>query len=141
MKVLTVGRVVRLSDPDREEVLAEIRGDFRKLNRLQNVALPTVVDGHRFPSKKEAQEYRDLKLKERAGEISHLQIQVTFPLVVNGVPIFPRGYVCDFLYLERQKDRLGWKLVVADTKGFITETFEIKERLMKALYGVTVRRS
>ena len=141
MSELVVGSVVKLSDPRREEIIAEIQGDFKKQNRLQNVAQPTVIDGHRFPSKKEAQEYTDLKLRESAGDISHLQIQVTFPLVIDDIAIFPRGYVADFTFLERQKDRETWKLVVADAKGVKTDVYQIKKRLMLAIWGITIRES
>src|SRR5437762_2076003 len=79
-----------------------------------SVALPTVVDGHRFPSGKEANRYRELYLLAKAASISHLQLQVTFPLVVNGVKIFPQGYRADFVYIEHSRE--GTKLVVEDSK-------------------------
>ena len=40
-----------------------------------------VVDGVKFDSKREARRYRELKLLEKAGEISDLQMQVKFVLI------------------------------------------------------------
>jgi len=65
-----------------------------------SVAQPTVVDGHRFPSGKEGEQVPGAALAAKAGSISHLQLQITFPLVVNGVRIFPQGYRADFVYIE-----------------------------------------
>lgn len=131
--------IITLDDPRREDILAEIQGRLPKVNRLQNIAQPTIIDGHRFPSIKEAKEYVNLKLRERAGDISHLQLQVTFPLVVNDIPIFPIGYRADFCFLERQHDRVTWKLVVLDAKGMKTEKYLIKRQLVLAIWGITIR--
>ena len=143
---LKPGHRVALDDPDRDDIIFLITGrlpagaNAKAANRLGNVAEATVVDGHRFPSKKEAARYSELKLGEAAGIIRGLELQKRYPLIVNGVPVFKRGYYADFVYEE--KDRSGqWKQVVEDAKGFETETFQIKARLMLALYGIEVRRT
>ncbi len=50
-------------------------------------ATPQVVDGERFDSTREMARWRELQLRERAGEIQDLQRQVTYLLEVNGYPI------------------------------------------------------
>ncbi len=45
---------------------------------------PTDVDGMRFDSAKEARRFGELRLLERAGEITELRTQPRFPLEVNG---------------------------------------------------------
>lgn len=132
--------VVRLNDPAREEILAEIQGRTPKTNRLNNVAEATVVDGIRFPSGKQARRYAELKLAERAGQIIGLQIEVTIPLVVNGVSIFPKGYRADATYVENIQDPWGsWKFCIEDSKGMRTELYEVKCKLIKAIYGITIK--
>lgn len=93
---------------------------------------PVVVDGIRFSSKAEARHYGDLKLLERAGEISSLECQPRFPLTVNG-QLFAT-YVADFGYQE--KTPAGPRHVVVDVKSPPTKTpiWRLKWKLAKALY-------
>ena len=48
---------------------------------------PTLVDGHKFDSKKEAARSLDLKLQFRAGLISDLYLQPKFRFEINGKPL------------------------------------------------------
>jgi hypothetical protein len=86
--------------------------------------------GKFFRSKKEAQRYVYLKHLEGTGEIAMLQDQVPFDLHVGGV--FVTRYVADFCYLR------GGVYVVEDVKGFLTEEFLMKQRLMKAVLKIEV---
>lgn len=121
----------------------------------------TVVDGHKFDSKKEARRYQELRLREHAGEISGLEVHPVYQIVVNGLPVrirsdaFPNGrpvsYIADFRYTDR---RTG-ELVVEDCKGtnkpktpskksrarFGTDTdvSRLKRALVESIYGVRVR--
>lgn len=92
-------------------------------------------DGSTFASKKERDRYNELDLLRRAGYITKLDLQVRYPLVVKKVRI--GVYVADFVYVE--KDKVG--RVVEDVKGFRTPLYQMKKRLMKALYGVEIRES
>ncbi len=92
---------------------------------------PQVVDGHRFPSKREARRYEALRLLERAGEISDLQLQVTFPLHVNGRKVC--SYIADFVYQEDGQQ------VVEDCKGFRTPEYRLKAKLMLAVHGIAIK--
>lgn len=88
-------------------------------------AIPTTTaDGIRHDSKAEASRWDTLKLRERAGEISDLQRQVEFPLLVNGIQI--GKYKCDFLYREN-----GGR-VIEDVKGMRTPLFNWKAKHMAA---------
>lgn len=91
----------------------------------------TVVDGIKFDSKKEAARWGILQLRERAGEIEHLELQPTYPIEVNGVHICK--YIADFRYREKRK------LVVEDCKGMKTRIYSIKRKLMKAVYGIEIK--
>ncbi len=89
-------------------------------------AIPVELDGIRFASKKEAKRYSELKLLERAKQISGLTLQPKFPLVVNGHKVC--SYIGDFMYQNG-------KLIVEDTKGYRTDAYRIKRKLFIALYG------
>jgi hypothetical protein len=90
-------------------------------------AKPTMVNGIRFASKKEGKRYSELKLLERLGEIRDLQLQPRFPLKVNGELVCT--YVADFSYRDGKTG--NW--ITEDTKGFRTDAYKIKAKLLKAL--------
>jgi hypothetical protein len=91
-----------------------------------------VVNGIRFPSRREANRYSELRLLERAGKIAHLETQVRLPLEVNGMLI--SHYVADFKYFDTDA-RL---IVHEDAKGFPTDIYRLKKKLVKALYGIDI---
>ena len=72
---------------------------------------PTVVDKVRFASKREAKRYAELKLLERAADISELELQPKFLLGTDDTPFlirskgYPNGrravYLADFRYRDR----------------------------------------
>lgn len=99
-------------------------------------------DGIKFDSKKEATRYAELKILEKAGEIKNLQLQRPFELIprqkIDG-KVVERAckYIADFVYQERIPG--GWQLVVEDTKGFRTEAYKIKRKLMLQKYGIKIR--
>lgn len=109
------------------------------------------LDGESFDSIKEYNRWRELKLLERAGEITELQRQVKFKLIptqrepcceVNKNGCFKKGkvlerecsYIADFTY----KNRLGFQ-VVEDTKGFKTKDYIIKRKLMLWVHHIQIQ--
>ena len=92
----------------------------------------TVVDGITFDSAREAKRYGELKLLERAGEITGLKLQQPYPLIVAGKLVCT--YVSDFVYLEKDG-----RVVVEDSKGFRTDVFKIKAKLFEAVIGFPIR--
>ena len=91
----------------------------------------TVVDGLTFDSAKEARRYGELKLLERAGQITALELQPAFRLVVNNCLICT--YKADFTYLDAEKQR-----IVEDVKGMKTPVYRLKKKLMLAVHGVEI---
>jgi hypothetical protein len=85
----------------------------------------TAGGGITFASKAEAKRYGELKLLERAKQISDLELQPWFQLMVADVVV--SNYVGDFKYFERGRG------VVEDVKGVQTDAFKIKWALAKAL--------
>jgi predicted nuclease of restriction endonuclease-like RecB superfamily len=89
-------------------------------------ARPTIVDGIKFASAKEARRYGELKLLQMAGKISQLELQPRYKLVIE------ETYVADFRYLE------NGKTVIEDVKGFLTADYKRKRKAMKIQHGVTI---
>lgn len=90
------------------------------------------IDGHSFDSTAEGNRYLELKLLESAGEIRDLELQPSYPLVVNGVKI--GVYRADFRYVDCKEGTL----VVEDVKGVKTEVYRLKRKLLMALYNIDI---
>lgn len=94
------------------------------------------VDGVSFDSQKEARRWGELKMLERAGSITDLTLQPVFPVVINGVKVCK--YIGDFAYYEGDPAIR----VVEDVKSEHTRklpVYRLKNKLMKAVHGITIR--
>ena len=95
----------------------------------------TEYDGIVFDSKAECDRYKVLKALEIQGIIKGLEMQKTYKLVKgrwsNGKP-FSASYKADFVY------SLDGEIIVEDVKGYKTETYLLKKKLMKVLYGIEI---
>jgi hypothetical protein len=90
-------------------------------------AKPTVHDGIRFASKREASRYLELKLLQQAGRISNLRRQVRYRLVIETT------YVADFVYDEKGEE------IVEDVKGHRTREYLQKKRQMAKQHNIEIR--
>jgi hypothetical protein len=100
-----------------------------------------MVDGYEFDSKREAQCYHELKLRQHAGEIRNLRLQVPHAIVVNGIHIC--DYIADFVYDQHTIDSRGeeiipWREIVADAKGAKTAVYRLKKKMMLAVRGIVI---
>lgn len=105
----------------------------KRRRKYNNV--PTVVDGIRYDSAKEARHGQLLAAMERDGLISELRRQVRFPLKVNGILVCT--YVADFEYRDAERGR-----VVQDVKSEATKRiplFRVKKLLMKAIFNIEIQ--
>lgn len=105
----------------------------------------TYRDGIRFPSIREADRYSQLKLLERAGAITNLELQPQFKFVINGRKVlirsegFPNGrqasYKADYAYFDV---RTGAR-VVEDVKSPAsrTEAYCLRKALVECLFPGT----
>ena len=93
-------------------------------------AQPVVTDEGRFASKKEYADWCALKLREKAGLITHLQRQVKFPLTINAQLV--TTFIADAVFFE------NGKRVVVDSKGVQTPVYRLKKKLMRALLNIEV---
>lgn len=98
----------------------------------------TEVDGILFDSRHEAEVYRELMLRVRAGELKCVIRQVRFDL--GGGPGADRGsrykYVADFVTIDRDM-----RATVIDAKSEITRrnrTYINKRKQMRAEWGLEI---
>tara|TARA_Y100000593_G_C4313522_1_gene339626 strand:- start:1368 stop:1739 length:372 start_codon:yes stop_codon:yes gene_type:complete len=106
---------------------------YGKSNKFR--AKKTSFMGFTFDSKWEAERYGQLVQLERIGEITGLNRQIRYDIIVNEQQICK--YIADFSYYE--KDENGQtKFVVEDAKGIETTEFRLKKKLMKAIYGIEI---
>lgn len=85
-------------------------------------------------SQMEAQYCNKLHILQEGGLIRDLQAhpQPRYDLVVNDVKVC--AYLADFAYFDIEQDRE----VVCDVKGYRTEVYKLKKRLMLACKGIGV---
>lgn len=114
----------------------------------------TLVHGIAFDSQDEANRYLELKLLERAGAITDLQLQVKYLLIPAKYESFARygkrgqrlkdgvrciekecAYFADFVYTDTKTG----EQIVEDVKGYRTEDYIIKRKLMLHLYDIRIR--
>lgn len=102
-------------------------------------AEPITVDGIRFDSKKEARRWAELKLLEKAGDITDLRRQAVVYLDGKMGPLLTRTgrkmrITVDFAYVD-----LNTGLTVyEDAKGMPTRDYEVR-RAVAAAQGVEVK--
>lgn len=99
-----------------------------------------VLNGIKFDSLREAERYSQLKLLERAGQITDLELQPRFELIPkqrrdDGKPERACEYVADFRYTDV---RTG-QTVIEDAKGMRTRDYIVKRKLMLQVHGISVR--
>lgn len=80
-----------------------------------------------------------LKFMQRAGLISNLREQVDYELIppqtdANGFELKPCHYRADFVYIDNET---GLE-VVEDSKGYRTDEYMIKRKLMLLIHGITI---
>lgn len=115
------------------ELIAQARG--ARQGRVRN-ARRTKIGELSFDSELEATWWTRLCLRQRVGQIADLKRQVKIPLVGRDGPVLtptgrPMTYVADFVWTEDGRE------VVADAKGFATETYLLKRAILAA-QGISV---
>jgi len=91
-------------------------------------AKPTVNDGIRFDSKKEAAYYQKLKLLQKSGEVLFFLRQTPLHLPGNV------KYVVDF-----QVFYANGEVEFIDVKGYITPTCTLKVKQVESLYPIEIK--
>jgi len=97
------------------------------------------LDGYTFDSLSEAKHYQHSLLPRfKSGEITHLEVHPRFKCMINGVKIC--DYIADFSYINVKEIGLQGQIgcqVVEDVKGFKTDVYKLKKKLVEAIYRGT----
>lgn len=103
------------------------------MNKYRNKKV--FYDGILFASGGEANRYAELKILEKIGRIENFEIQKKFVLQpgfnCNGKNILPICYFADFVYYDNDLK----KTVIEDFKGYETDEFKIKWKMLKFKYS------
>lgn len=120
---------------------AQDSGNGNKYNAHKvTVILPDGKE-HKFDSAKEARVYNDLLLRQKAGEIQDLRLQVPYELIPKQILSTGKterkvAYIADFVYTENGETK------VVDVKGYrkgqAYAVFVIKRKLMKFIHNIEV---
>ena len=95
------------------------------------------VDGIVFDSRREAEHYGELKLRERSGLIRDLQVHPSWDVIIGGMK-FCR-YTADFIYLDLRTK--GHQLVVEDVKSSGTRrdaAYRLRKKAAELAFGFKV---
>jgi hypothetical protein len=87
----------------------------------------------RSASKREDRRRAELELLQKVGEISDLRLQVKFELIPKLGHERAVTYTADFVY----RDKAG-NQVVEDSKGYKTQQYIIRRKLMNFRFGIKV---
>lgn len=87
----------------------------------------------KYASKRESRRAEVLRLLEKIGEITDLSEQVKYELIPKQVGERAVTYTADFVYRNKAGE---W--VVEDAKGFRTQQYVIRRKLMLFRYGIRV---
>jgi len=126
---------IKLCDPELANAISGAFEDEKKF-RAKYGAKKTTVDGITFDSKLEAERFQQLRLLEKAGEITGLVLQPEFQILQGwvhpetGEKTKSRFYIGDFRYIDNATN----KMVVEDTKGMETPEFRLKWDLVRSQY-------
>lgn len=106
-------------------------------NKIMNKYRNKKING--YDSTKEYKRALELKQMEKNGDISNLREQVVFELIpnqkINGVLIERKcTYKADFVYLDE-----NFVEVVEDVKGYKTEVYKLKKKLMLFIHGIIIK--
>ena len=103
-------------------------------------AKKVTLDGHKFDSQAEAKHYWfSLKPKLDAGIIRNLEIHPRINIEINGKKICT--YIADFRYIDPSQigpEGQQGATVVEDVKGFKTDVYKLKKKLVEACHKGTV---
>lgn len=92
------------------------------------------MDGKLFASKKEMLRYADLKMLERAKEISKLEMQPKFAVSINDKPFCT--YTADFRYVDKNGE-----VVIEELKSTGTAkdaAYRLRKKAAELFHGIKV---
>jgi hypothetical protein len=86
-----------------------------------------------YASGREAKRAAELQLLQKVGEIRDLEYQKKYVLIPKQDGERACTYTADFVYFDK-----AGKLHVEDAKGFKTQQYIIRRKLMKFIHGIKI---
>lgn len=141
--------VSRLGPAAQRQILQKLqKGEAGKASapsKMKNQKEKRVMPNGRvltFDSQREARRYDELAILLAAGKIRDLRLQQAYTLQggyisSEGEMIRAITYKADFAYQEPCGD--GWRQVVEDAKGFRTDKYIMKRKMMQDRLGITIQ--
>lgn len=106
--------------------------EFKRIGKRNNRNAQKVeIDGIVFQSTFEGRRYMALKDCLNGGIITDLELQVSYPLIVNNVKVC--DYFADFRYVKKDGT-----LIVEDAKGFRDALYRLKAKMFHAQEGFPI---
>lgn len=111
-------------------------GDVFKPSKFGNVKV--VTNGDKFDSKRESKKYQELVLRRNAGDITALELKPKYELIpskrrADGTLERACAYIADWRFIDSEG-----ALHVQDAKGFRTDSYIIKRKLMFMIHNIEV---
>jgi len=107
-----------------------------KQNKYKNKTVE--YHGIKFDSKKEMAYYLKLKILQEKGLIEQLELQKEYELQpsfkIKDKTYRKITYKTDFSYISKEDN----KLHIVDVKGFKTEVYKLKKKMMAYKYGIEI---
>ena len=103
-------------------------------SKYSNIKTVT-ADGIKHDSRKEARRWVELTLLQKAGEISDLKRQVKYEIIPKQEGERAVNYIADFVYIDNKTG----DTVIEDCKGFKTDVYRLKKKLMQWRYGIKIK--
>ena len=103
-------------------------------SKYSNIKTVT-ADGIKHDSRKEARRWVELTLLQRAGEISDLKRQVKYEFIPKQEGERAVTYIADFVYVDNKTGNT----VIEDCKGFKTDVYRLKKKLMQWRYNIKIK--
>lgn len=112
-----------LSPSDYQKLIGKASGKARSKYGAKKTSIGSIT----FDSGLEAKHYSALFIMQQRGEISDLELQPIYPIIING------SHVCKVILDFRYRDKDG-RIHVVDAKGKDTAISRLKRKLVEAAY-------
>lgn len=115
---------------------------FKALKEHKYKAKKCIYNDIEYDSQKEANRARELDLLLKSGKICNLERQVRYKWIethsVNDFTTeqiqFKRAWIADFVYYDKETQ----SVVVEDVKGFFTDEFKKKRKIVEKIFGFKI---
>lgn len=109
----------------------------QNMNKYRNKEV--TVDGLRFQSVKEASRWKELKLLERAGEITGLVRQLRIEIIPKTKLYKAVSYIPDFVYFDKREGKTIYEDVKGYKSGSAYQIFTLKKKILYWRHGIEIK--